>query len=44
MEMLKSKTTIALVVMILGVAFIGGMDNASLEDNNDVKNNISVNA
>ena len=43
MEMLKCKATIALVIMVLGVAFVGGMDNASLNDNN-TEHNISVNA
>ena len=45
MEMLKSKATIALIVMILGVSYVGAMDNNSLEDN--TQNNeqtISVNA
>ena len=45
MEFLKSKTTIALVVMILGVAYIGGVDNSSLEDTtSNSEYNISVNA
>lgn len=45
MEFLKSKTTIVLVVMILGVAYIGGVDNSSLEDtNSNPEYNISVNA
>ena len=35
MEFLKSKTTIALIIMILGVAYIGGVDNSSFEDNNN---------
>ena len=43
MEMLKSKATIALVVMILSVAFIGGVDNTNLKDNNNI-NEISENA
>lgn len=44
MEMLRSKATVALVVMILSVAFIGGMDNSNLKDNSASENNISVNA
>lgn len=44
MEMLKSKATVALVVMILGVAFIGGVDQTSFEDSNTSDYNISANA
>ena len=42
MEILKSKATIFLVVMILSVAFIGGIGEANFEDNNE--SNIQVNA
>ena len=42
MEILKCKTTIILIVMILGVSYIGGLDNSTLEENNS--QNIQVNA
>lgn len=32
MELLKSKITIALIVMIWGVSYIGGLDGTNLED------------
>lgn len=45
MEMLKSKATIALIVMILGVSYIGALDNNSLEDRSqNNEQTISVNA
>ena len=45
MEMLKSKATVALIMMILGVAYIGALDNNSLEDNTqNNEHSISVNA
>lgn len=45
MDMLKSKATIALILMVLGVAYIGGLDNSSLEDNTrTTEHSISVNA
>ncbi len=45
MGMLKSKATIALILMVLGVAYIGGLDNSSLEDNTrTTEHPISVNA
>ena len=44
MEMLKCKTTIFLVIMILGVAFIGGMDNVNLDNHHKTSHNIFVNA
>ena len=43
MEMLKSKATVALILMILGVAFVGGMDNEHFEENNSTYE-ISANA
>ena len=44
MDMLKSKATIALILMVLG-AYIGGLDNSSLEDNTrTTEHPISVNA
>ena len=43
MELLKCKATIALIIMILGVAFVGGVDSANLEDHNN-EHNISINA
>lgn len=42
MEMLKNKVTIVLVVMILGVSYIGAVDNNRLEENDE--NLVSVNA
>ena len=42
MDILKSRAIIILIVMVLSVAFIGGADNTTLQDNND--NNISENA
>lgn len=45
MEMLKCKTTVLLIIMVLSVAFIGGMDNAKYEDNvSDQTINSIVNA
>jgi len=44
MEMLRSKATVALVIMILSVAFIGGVDNTNLKDSNTNVNEISANA
>ena len=42
MDILKSRAVIILIIMILSVAFIGGADNTTLQDNND--NSISTNA
>ncbi len=42
MDILKSRAIIILIIMILSVAFIGGADNTTLQDNND--NSISTNA
>ncbi len=42
MEMIKNKVTIGLIVMLLGVSYIGAMDNNHLEENNEKP--ISVNA
>ncbi len=43
MEILKNKMTILLIVMILGVSYIGGLENNNnFEDNND--NLVSANA
>ncbi|MBR2833947.1 MAG: hypothetical protein IKE75_05985 [Bacilli bacterium] len=45
MDILKSKTIIILIVMILSVAFIGGTNNMTLQDNNvKSQNDTSVNA
>ena len=44
MDILKSKATIALIVMILSVAFIGGTNNVTLSDNTGVDSEISANA
>ena len=45
MEILKSRATIALIVMILGASYIGALDNSSLEDNTqNSANTITVNA
>lgn len=35
MEMLKNKVTIGLIIMILGVAYIGALDNTQLEENDE---------
>ena len=44
MKMLKSKATIALIIMILGISYIGGVEN-NLEDNNqNYDQQVSVNA
>lgn len=43
MDILKSKAIVALIVMILSVAFIGGADNTTLQDNTN-EHNISANA
>lgn len=42
MEMIKNKVTIGLIVMLLGVSYIGAMDNSHLEENNEKP--ITVNA
>ncbi len=45
MEMLKNKVTILLIMMVLGVAYIGALDNNSLEDQTrSAEQAISVNA
>ncbi len=45
MDILKSKATIALILMVLGVAYVGGLDHNSLEDNTrTTEHPISVNA
>ena len=43
MEFLKNKTTIALIIMILGVSYIGGIENNQSLDEPE-ENLISVNA
>ncbi len=42
MEMLKNKVTIGLIVMLLGVSYIGGMDNNHFEENGE--KTVTVNA
>jgi len=42
MEMIKNKVTIGLIVMLLGVSYIGAIDNNHLEDNDEKP--IAVNA
>ncbi|MBQ9011181.1 MAG: hypothetical protein IJ093_00840 [Bacilli bacterium] len=45
MKMLKSKATIALIVMVLGVSYVGGIDNSSFEDNTqNYEQSIATNA
>ncbi len=45
MKMLKSKATVAFIVMILGVSYVGGLNNNSLEDNHQTEErSIAVNA
>ena len=44
MEILKSKTTVILIVMILGVSYIGGMISSNLEDIKHDIQNVTVNA
>lgn len=43
MDILKSKTTIILIIMILGVSYVGGVTN-SLENTNSDVENVSINA
>ncbi len=42
MEMLKNKMTIGLIIMVLGVSYIGAIDNNHLEENDE--NLVQVNA
>ena len=42
MEMLKNKVTIGLIIMILGVSYIGALDNAHFEENDE--HSVTVNA
>lgn len=42
MEMIKNKLTIGLIVMLLGVSYIGAIDNNHLEENDEKP--IAVNA
>ena len=44
MDILRSKTNIALIVMVLLVAFIGGVNNITLQDNTSADSEISANA
>lgn len=44
MKMLKSKATIALIVMVLGVSYIGGIDNSNFSDSQNFEQSISENA
>ena len=42
MEMLKNKVTIGLIIMILGVAYIGALDNNHLEENDEQSVTINI--
>ena len=42
MEILRNRATMFLIIMILSVAFIGGVNNTNLEDNNEP--DVAVNA
>ena len=44
MDILKSKMIFVFIVMILSVAFIGGTNNMTLQDNTSSQDNISANA
>lgn len=44
MDILKSRANIALIVMILLVAFIGGTNNMTLQDSTSADSEISANA
>ncbi len=35
MEMLKNKVTIGLIIMLLGVSYIGSIDNNHFEENDE---------
>jgi len=42
MEIIKNKVTIGLIVMLLGVSYVGAMDNTHLEENSEKP--IAINA